>query len=191
MKFYIACNNTGRFVGEINVSNSVEYVTEDLLIEMSPSTNLDYFDIERGWITPPPAPSSNHMFDYNIKQWIDPRTLDEIKDQKWTEIKSGRDQLEFGGFEFEGSIYDSDQVSQGRIMGAAVAGVDQVWTLADNTTVELSASQLQQLYAALQAHIASVHERGRIARQLIFDAETIEQVEAVQLQHLRVPEQLD
>ena len=65
---------------------------------------------------------------------------------------------------------------KGRIMGAAVAGVDQVWTLADNTTVELSASQLQQLYAALQAHIASVHERGRIARQLIFNAETKEQV---------------
>lgn len=181
MKFYIACNDTGRFVGEINTSNSVEYVTEDLLIEMSPRTNLDYFDIERGWITPPPAPSSNHMFDYIIKQWIDPRTLDEIKAQKWAEIKSQRDRLEFGGFEFDGGIYDSDQVSQGRIMGAAVAGVDQVWTLADNTTVELSASQLQQLYAALQAHIASVHERGRIARQLIHEAETKDQVEAINL----------
>lgn len=181
MKFYIACNNTGRFVGEINVSNSVEYVTEDLLIEMSPSTNLDYFDIERGWITPPPAPSSNHMFDYNIKQWIDPRTLDEIKDQKWTEIKSGRDQLEFGGFEFEGGIYDSDQVSQGRIMGAAAAGVGQVWTLADNTTVELNRDELKELYTALQQHIASAHERGRIARQLIYEAETKEQVEAVNL----------
>lgn len=181
MKFYIACNDTGRFVGEINTSNSVEYVTEDLLVEMPPSTNLDYFDIERGWITPPPAPSSNHMFDYIIKQWIDPRALDEIKAQKWDEIKSERDRLEFGGFELDGGIYDSDQVSQGRIMGAAAAGLDQVWTLADNTTVELSASQLQQLYAALQAHIASVHERGRIARQLIFEAETKEQVEAVQL----------
>ena len=40
---------------------------------------------------------------------------------------------------------------------------------------------LQQLYAALQAHLASVHERGRIARQLIFEAETKEEVEAVQL----------
>ena len=123
----------------------------------------------------------HHSFNYETRQWIDNRTLDEIKAQKWVEIKSQRDQLEFGGFEFDGGIYDSDQVSQSRVMGAAVAGVDQVWTLADNTTVELSASQLQQLYAALQAHIASVHERGRIARQLIFEAETKEQVEAVQL----------
>lgn len=181
MKFYIACKDTGRLVGEINGSESIEYITENQLIETPPSTDIDYFDIERGWITPPPAPSSNHTFDYIIKQWIDLRTLDEIKAQKWDEIKAMRDQLEFSGFEFEGGVYDSDQVSQGRIMGAAVAGVDQVWTLKDNTTISLTASQLQQLYAALQAHIASVHERGRIARQLIFEAETKEQVEAVQL----------
>jgi len=126
-------------------------------------------------------PSQRHIFDYTAKQWIDPRSLDEIKAQKWAEIKTGRDQLEFGGFEFEDNVYDSDQVSQGRIMGAAAAGVDQTWTLANNTTVELSALQLQQLYAALQTHIAGVHERGRIARQLIFDAETKEQIEAIQL----------
>ncbi len=126
-------------------------------------------------------PAGYMVFDYVAKQWSDSRTLDEIKAQKWAEIKSQRDRLGFGGFAFEGNVYDSDQVSQGRIMGAAVAGIDQVWTLADNTTVELSAPQLQQLYAALQAHIASVHERGRITRQLILDAETKEQVEAIQL----------
>ena len=124
-------------------------------------------------------PSPHHTFDYTTKQWVDPRSLDEIKSQKWAEIKSQRDQLEFGGFEFDGGIYDSDQTSQGRIMGAAIAGVDQVWTLADNTTVELSAAQLQQLYAALQAHIAGVHERGRIARLLIYEATTSDEVEAV------------
>lgn len=153
---------------------------------------VDYFTFEKAsrvegyvdkgeWYAAEGKPSETHIYDYDLKDWVDPRTLDEIKAQKWVEIKSQRDQLEFGGFEFDGGIYDSDQVSQGRIMGAAAAGLDQVWTLADNTTVELSAAQLQQLYAALQAHIASVHERGRIARQLIFDVETKEQVELVQL----------
>ena len=144
--------------------------------------STDYFDVKsKKFVSIGDPPTHNHTFDYTIKQWIDPRSLDEIKAQKWAEIKSERDRLEFGGFTFEGNIYDSDQVSQGRIMGAVSAGVDQTWTLADNTTVSLTASQLQQLYAALQAHIASVHERGRIARQLIFDAETKEEVEAVQL----------
>lgn len=142
----------------------------------------DYFDSgTHDFVSVGEAPSNYHEFDYTTKQWTDPRSLDEIKAQKWDEIKAQRDRLEFGGFEFEGNIYDSDQVSQGRIMGAAGAGVDQTWTLANNTTVELTALQLQQLYAALQSHIAGVHERGRIARQLIFEAETKEQVEAVQL----------
>ena len=145
-------------------------------------SNTDYFDSEANkFVSIGDPPTPHHIFDYTSKQWIDPRSLDDIKAQKWEEIKSQRDQLEFGGFEFDGNTYDSDQVSQGRIMGAASAGIDQTWTLADNTTVELSASQLQQLYVALQAHIASVHERGRIARQLIFDAETKEEVEGVEL----------
>ncbi|MDH1005662.1 DUF4376 domain-containing protein [Acinetobacter junii] len=147
-------------------------------VDDPPKSNMFYQD---GWLEMPAQPSPHHIFDYTIKQWTDPRSLDEIKEQKWSEIKSERDQLEFGGFEFEDNIYDSDQVSQGRIMGAAAAGIDQVWTVRDNTTVNLTALQLQQLYAALQTHIAGVHERGRIARQLILEAETKEQVEAVQL----------
>ena len=153
---------------------------------------VDYFTFEKAsrvegyvdkgeWYAAEGKPSENHIFNYDLKDWIDPRTLDKIKTQKWNEIKAERDQLEFGGFEFEGNIYDSDQVSQGRIMGAAIVGVGQDWTLADNTSTELSALQLQHLYAALQAHIARVHERGRIARLAIESAITKEEVEAIQL----------
>ena len=147
-------------------------------VDDPPSINMYYQD---GWVEMPPQPSPYHSFDFVEKQWIDPRSLDEVKAQKWDDIKLQRDQFEFSGFEFEGNIYDSDQVSQGRIMGAAAAEVDQTWTLADNTTVELTALQLQQLYAALQAHVASIHERGRIARLSISEAETKEEVEAIQL----------
>lgn len=173
--------STGKLLFIIQGDNdSVELNTPEgaIAVEEPARPNMYY---KEGWIDMPVAPSDNHIFDYTVKQWVDPRTLDEIKAQKWDEIKSQRDRLEFGGFEFEGNIYDSDQVSQGRIMGASIAGVDQVWTLADNSTVELTAVQLQQLYAALQTHIATAHERGRIARQLIYEAETKEQVEAVNL----------
>lgn len=180
MKYYVIDRDTGQYLATVELDGTAVVNTPHELILTPPNTHLDMWT-GKDWYTPEPQPSPHHTFDYSIKQWIDPRTLDEIKAQRWAEIKQQRDQLEFGGFEFGGGVYDSDQVSQGRIMGAASAGVDQTWTLADNTTVELSASQLQQLYATLQAHIASVHERGRIARQLIFDAETKEQVEAVQL----------
>lgn len=160
---------------ELNTPSTADFVDD---IEYSEKT--DYWNgSEFISIGNPPTP--NHTFDYVIKEWVDLRTLDEIKAQKWAEIKSQRDQLEFGGFEFDGDIYDSDQVSQGRILGASIAGVDQVWTLADNSTRSLSASQLQQLYAALQTHTALVHERGRIAREAIMSATTKEDVEAVTL----------
>lgn len=161
----------------LNTTKDAKFVDD---IEYISST--DYFDSATStFVSIGEAPSQHHTFDYEIKQWVDPRSLDDIKAQKWAEIKSQRDQLEFGGFEFESNIYDSDQVSQGRIMGAASAGVDQTWTLANNTTVELTALQLQQLYTALQAHIASVHERGRIARLAIESAVTQEEVEAIQI----------
>ena len=161
----------------LNTTKDAKFVDD---IEYISST--DYFDSATStFVSIGEAPSQHHTFDYEIKQWVDPRSLDDIKAQKWAEIKSQRDQLEFGGFEFESNIYDSDQVSQGRIMGAASAGIDQTWTLADNTTVDLTALQLQQLYAALQVHIASVHERGRKARLAIESAVTKEEVEAIQL----------
>ena len=140
-----------------------------------------YSFTEKRFIALSDAPSPHHVFDYEIKQWIDPRALEEIKAQKWAEIKQQRDHLEFGGFEFEGNIYDSDQISQGRILGAASAGLSQVWTLADNTTVNLTADQLVQIYQALQTHTASVHQRGRIAREVIMSATTKEDVESVTL----------
>lgn len=159
----------------LNTSSNSIYVDDEI-----PSRSTDYWDFDlHQFVSIGKAPTPHHIFDYAFKQWVDPRTLDEIKSQKWQEIKKQRDALEFGGFEFDGGIYDSDTVSQGRILGASIAGVEQVWTLADNTTRLLTAAQLQQLYAALQIHTAAAHERGRIARQLIYEATSKEQIKAV------------
>lgn len=159
---------------------SIELNTPDdcFAVEDPPNLNMFY---ENEWVDMPAQPSANHIFDYDLKQWVDPRTIEQVKDQKWSEIKSLRDRIEFGGFEFESNIYDSDQISQGRIMGAASAQVDQTWTLANNEMVELTSMQLSLLYQTLQAHIANTHERGRIARQLIYEATSIEQVEEITL----------
>lgn len=178
--YYIANKSNGKFMAEVNLDNSTTYATDNLLIETPPKTVLDYWD-GHDWVTPPEQPDMFHIFDYGARQWIDPRSINEIKAQKWDNIKAQRDELEFGGFEFDGNIYDSDQVSQGRIMGAAAAGIDQVWTLANNTTVNLTGDEIKELYATLQRHVASLHERGRIARFNIDAAMTPLDIEAVTL----------
>ena len=167
--------NGSQDVVEQNTPANTAFIDSD-----AEASIFDYWDGDK-FVPIGNPPTERSIFDYSTRSWVDLSTLEDIKAQKWDEIKSQRNRLEFGGFEFESNIYDSDQVSQGRIMGAASAGVDQVWTLADNTTVALSAMQLQQLYAALQVHIASVHERGRKARLAVESAETKEEVVAIQL----------
>ena len=147
-------------------------------VDDPPQSNMYY---SNGWVNIPSKPTPHHEFNYATKQWIDERSIETAQEQKWNEIKAQRDTLEFGGFEFESNIYDSDLTSQSRILGAANAALPQTWTLQDNSTINLNADQLNGLYVALQTHIAQAHERGRIARQLIYAAETIEQVEAVNL----------
>lgn len=152
-----------------------------VLIAKAPQ-NFTYwsFDDEK-FIEPDTQPTPFHLFNYETKNWEDSRNLSQLKEAKWTLLKRQRDIAEFGGFEFEGVVYDSDRVSQSRIMGAALAGVDQVWTLADNSTVSLTSIKLLELYQALQAHVASVHERGRIARAAIETASTKDEIESILL----------
>lgn len=175
-------NNHGQVLQMLNLDqfSMSNYSTADgtFVVGLYPENMSDYWDGD-AFVSIGDPPSPHHTFDYTTKQWIDPRSLDETKAQKWAEIKSERDSLEFGGFEFEGNTYDSNQVSQGRIMGAAAAGVDQVWTLADNTTIKLTGDELKELYTALQEHVAKAHERGRQARELIDKAATKEEVESV------------
>ena len=153
----------------VSVIKSATYLNSPVLIEIPEMIDI----INKNGVV--------YTYDKNtgvIRRSVD---VELLKEAKWGEIKLQREQLEFGGFEYAGNIYDSDQVSQGRIMGAAAAGIDQTWTLANNTTVDLTAEELKELYATLQAHVSNAHERGRLARQAIDQATTIPEVESVTL----------
>lgn len=182
MNFTIISMRTGRV--EQIVSIDLMSISSLSIKDGSELIGLDAKSLDAYWngiefiqIHDPPA--NHQVFDYELKQWIDPRTLDQVQKDKWGQIKYERDAFEFGGFEFESNIYDSDQVSQSRIISASKAGISQIWTLANNETIELSANQLIRLYQCLQLHIAFAHERGRVARQLIYEADSLEKVQAV------------
>ena len=188
MNYYVVYDaQSGEIIN--NIMTSTEYSIDDVSLAVIEVTEDDYRKscnqlhyVNNGEIVQMISqPSLNHTYNYMSHQWEDSRDLDEIKDQKWYDIKTARDQLEFGGFAFEGNIYDSDQVSQGRIMGAAVVGIDQGWTTKNNEVVELTATEVKQLYQTLQIHVASIHERSRIARQLIEEANTISEIDSISI----------
>ena len=65
-------------------------------------------------------------------------------------LQADRDAQEFGAFTYNGAQFDADADSQARINSAAQAAMiddtfDAIWTLADNTTQALTATQLKGL----------------------------------------------
>jgi hypothetical protein len=125
-----------------------------------------------------------HIFDYATKQWVDPRTLQDHKTAKWTELKQARSQAEYAGFTWDGSVFDSNAISQQRITGAVtLAQMDTEfsinWTLADNTVRQLNATQMKEVGAALGVHVATQFARAQDLRTQLDAAQTAEQVAAV------------
>lgn len=127
---------------------------------------------------------SNHLM-----QWIDLRSIDELKGSKWALAKVERNAGEFGLFEWAGHSFDGDEAAQRRInlavMGAQAAliagnsswSID--WTLADNTSLTLSASDMIGVANALGANIAQAHAVARAKRQQIEQAATREELDAL------------
>lgn len=75
------------------------------------------------------------------------------------ECKRLRDAAIFGGFDWDGSRFDSDDIAQSRLLGLFVqaqsspASFPITWRLADNTWRALSAADAAALYAAMVAHL--------------------------------------
>jgi hypothetical protein len=152
-----------------------------ILVADPPHDGMYYDHAMQAWVSLPLAPSTYSVFDYETKKWKETRTLESAKVIHWEELKARRDELEFGGFNYAGHIYDSDPTSQTRIMNAAAMGIPQEWTTKDNTVVSLSDAQIKELGEALVMYVAFVHELGRDARAKIDAAQTIEEVEAITL----------
>lgn len=132
----------------------------------------------------PAQPSPHHHWDWGVKQWIDPRTLADFRSAKWTEIKYARAAAEFGGFVWDARVFDSDAMSQSRIIGAAqLARINPAftitWTLADNSVRQLSATDMVAVGVALGDHVATQHAKARTLRAQIEAAQTVAQVAAV------------
>ena len=121
-----------------------------------------------------------------MKLWLDDRELHVPTDDLDSALKAARDTAEFGGFTWDGSVFDSDLTSQSRIQGAVqLAGLDPtgfsvVWTLADNTARTLNAAQMQQVGAALGVHVNTQHVKARTLRAEIDAATTAAEVAAVE-----------
>lgn len=161
---------------ETGSDNTTHYVKDGVLYAYTPAEREDMSTPRPGhtWI-----PGTG---------WADLRTLEQLKAIKWAQIKDARQDAEEGGFTWDGSTFDSDAMSQMRIIGAAqMASVataagqpfEITWTLADNTTRTLSAEDMLMVGLTMGAHIDATHAHGRELRTQLDAATTREEVAAI------------
>ena len=128
------------------------------------------------------APSGGHVFNYATGSWdLD---IDLARSAKWDPINAARSAQEHDTFEWNGNVLQCDESSQVRIQAAVQAAiiddsVTNVWTLADNSTQTLNATELKAMGKALSEHIKACHDRGRMLRAQIDAATTQQELEAI------------
>ena len=110
--------------------------------------------------------------------------LDKAKAIKWAELKKDRATAEYAGFTWDSSVFDTDQVSQGRISSAVTlatldASFTVNWTLADNSIRTLSAADMIAFGQALGSHIEAIFVHGQDLRTQLEMATTLEGINAL------------
>lgn len=130
------------------------------LIGVLPPNAPSYWDGEV-FILKPPPPSAHHIFDYTTKQWVDPRTLQDLKDLAHAKIESWRNKQEAVEFVFEhaGHQWDGGLVVRQRmqpVLGLPTLPEGFFWTDALNNDVPMDMASLQLL--------ASAHEQALVVR---------------------------
>ena len=145
--------------------------------------------IADGALVPVPArPGNHHTFDYTAKQWIDPRTLSDLKAAKWAEIKGHRDTAEFATFTYSGMVFDGDLDAQRRLTAyisisksAIAAGQPFAaeFILANNQVVTLTAQNFVGIELAKVQAVAAAFAHAAALRLQIEAATTAAELDAL------------
>jgi hypothetical protein len=179
MELFITYDKTGRITA---VADFISSGSDNVLRYKGDTLNWRDFYIQNKVLKKiPSCPSPNHIFDYTVKQWVDPRILPQLKLDKWAEIKKERDTTETSGFIWNSLVFDSDTKSQQRIQSAAQqAQLNRTlifnWVLANNESVELTSIQILELYIQLGKFIQANFEKARVIRNQIELCNTAEEL---------------
>jgi hypothetical protein len=162
--------------------------TDDTVAGWLPDPPPGLHRVEAGaFVAMPARPSYVHVFDWTgSKEWIDPRTLDDLRAAAWERLKKARADALASGVDVEGlGRFDSDEAASTKL-AAVLAGLPYLpidwtvtWTRFDNSAVELDKMGFSQVAMAVLAHGDAVHQTGRDLRAQLAAAETPAAVAAV------------
>lgn len=121
------------------------------------------------------------------EQYTDVMPFEYAKDAKITEAKAIRDTSEVAPIEYNGNIYDFDAKSRDRLDIALKALTAQgdcatlEWTMADNTTAVITASDIMAVFVTSAVRSNELHEQYRLAKEQINAAQTVEELDGIEV----------
>lgn len=154
----------------------------DYLVALAPEgldTSAHYVD-ESGMVCAMPArPGSHHAFDWAAKEWADPRTLQDLRDAKWAEIKQARAAAFTAPLVTPFGIFQADDEGQENISRAVLlannltalgypVGID--FTLADDTIRVMNAPAMVQVGLLLGGRVQLIRAHATALRAQIESA---------------------
>jgi hypothetical protein len=194
MSSFLVYDTTGKILRTGYCPDGMEAVqahmdNESVIVSPPLTVNGSNSYVVNGTVTAmPPQPDTYHVFDFPSGSWIDQRTLADAQASQWEIVKAARDTANLTGFVWNSMNFQSDSVSQSRIQGAiqlaqlAIAASQPfsiVWTLTDNSTTTLSATQMFSVGVALGTFIQTNYGKGVALRNAINAATSITAVEAI------------
>lgn len=147
----------------------VAYTEEQIALKANrPSDAIGWSNAPIGWVYP----------DASV-------VLENKRAILWEQTKLRRSALETATFAHDGHTYDADTLSQQRIASAVLLAtiapetfaVD--WTLSDNTTTHLNASDLVSLGVALGVRTSQIFNQAAAIRARIEAATTLSDLESI------------
>lgn len=112
-------------------------------------------------------------------------SVEEVQTQKLADFKAKRDAEEVQPIEYDGKLYDYDEKARDRINAAIIAldaqgeGADIAWTLADNTSVTVTALDLRMVVANVAIRSNTLHVKYRTLKEKVLACKSLEELEQI------------
>lgn len=152
--------------------------------------------LEQGYVLVDSDDFNKLMGNYDIQYCIDKDgsiyeapdyipSVQEVQEEMIARFKVNRDAEEVKPIEYQGKLYDYDEKARDRINAAIIALEAQgekaniAWTLADNTSVIVSADDLRMVIANVAIRSNQLHVKYRTLKEQVLACKSLKELEEI------------
>ncbi len=112
-------------------------------------------------------------------------SVQEVQEEMIARFKVNRDAEEVKPIDYQGNVYDYDEKARGRINAAIIALEAQgekaniAWTLADNTSVIVTADDLRMVIANVAIRSNQLHVKYRTLKEQVLACKSLKELEQI------------